>query len=81
MSDVAPVTTLAVGNAPAVASAPIISARGLSKRYQLGKNNFVDALRGATLDIRQGEMAAIMGPSGSGKSTFKIGRASCWERV
>jgi putative ABC transport system ATP-binding protein len=48
----------------------IISARGLAKRYQLGKHNFVDALRGATLDIQRGEMAAIMGPSGSGKSTL-----------
>jgi putative ABC transport system ATP-binding protein len=51
-------------------SEPIISARELTKRYQLGKDNFVDALRGATLDIQRGEMAAIMGPSGSGKSTF-----------
>ncbi len=48
----------------------IIRGIGLQKRYQLGKNNFVDALRGATLDITKGEMAAIMGPSGSGKSTF-----------
>ncbi len=48
----------------------IIQARDLTKRYKLGKTNFVDALRGATLDIRRGEMAAIMGPSGSGKSTF-----------
>ncbi|MDZ4168677.1 MAG: ABC transporter ATP-binding protein [Coriobacteriia bacterium] len=48
----------------------IIQARELTKRYELGRDNFVDALRGATLDIRRGEMAAIMGPSGSGKSTF-----------
>jgi len=48
----------------------IVRARELTKRYQLGRDNFVDALRGATLDLRRGEMAAIMGPSGSGKSTF-----------
>jgi ABC-type lipoprotein export system ATPase subunit len=48
----------------------IISAQGLSKRYTLGKDNFVDALRGADLDIGAGEMVAIMGPSGCGKSTL-----------
>jgi putative ABC transport system ATP-binding protein len=54
----------------AVRTQTIIHAVGLSKRYKLGKTNFVDALRDATLDIMRGEMAAIMGPSGSGKSTF-----------
>ena len=48
----------------------IIHTVDLKKRYKLGKDNFVDALRGASLDIMRGEMAAIMGPSGSGKSTF-----------
>ncbi len=48
----------------------IIHTVDLKKRYKLGKDNFVDALRCASLDIMRGEMAAIMGPSGSGKSTF-----------
>ncbi len=48
----------------------IISARSLTKRYQLGKENYVDALRGATVDVKAGEMVAIMGPSGCGKSTM-----------
>lgn len=48
---------------------PMIVARDVAKRYKLGKENFVDALRGASLSIDEGEMVAIMGPSGSGKST------------
>ena len=57
-------------HAPGDDDAHIIHVRGLKKRYRLGKTNFVDALRGASLDIRRGEMCAIMGPSGSGKSTM-----------
>ena len=48
----------------------VIEAVGLKKRYQLGRDNFVDALRGASVRIAAGEMVSIMGPSGSGKSTM-----------
>jgi len=48
---------------------PLIVAAGVSKRYRLGKDNDVHALRGASLHIDAGEMVAIVGPSGSGKST------------
>jgi putative ABC transport system ATP-binding protein len=50
---------------------PIV-VRGLDihKRYVLGRDNFVDALQGATVEVPEGEMVAVMGPSGSGKSTL-----------
>ena len=39
------------------------------RRYGAG-DTAVDALRGVSVDIAQGQLTAIMGPSGSGKSTL-----------
>ena len=58
--------------APAVVAAavnveiPALSVRGLRKTY----DNRVQALKGVSLDVAQGDFFALLGPNGAGKSTL-----------
>jgi putative ABC transport system ATP-binding protein len=47
----------------------IISVHDVTKVYLLGKTE-VQALRGVSLDVEEGEFLSIAGPSGSGKTTL-----------
>ena len=64
-------------------SAIVFDVKGLTKVYHSGDVD-IHALRGVNMQLRDGEIAVLLGPSGSGKSTLLnilaawIRRATAW---
>lgn len=51
-------------------SDPVLSLRGIEKTYLKGTPGEVRVLSGLDLDVRRGEVVALVAPSGAGKSTL-----------
>jgi lipoprotein-releasing system ATP-binding protein len=48
----------------------LIRAEALHKEYPMGKDQRLHVLKGLDIEVREAEIAVIIGPSGSGKSTL-----------
>nr|WP_241759320.1 ABC transporter ATP-binding protein [Pyxidicoccus parkwaysis] len=69
MAEMVRSTASEAGAASTAGAQVLLDLRDIKRRYVLGEAT-VEALRGVSLRIHQGEFVAIWGPSGSGKSSL-----------
>jgi len=58
----------------------LLSARGLTKTYVMGKRS-LEVLRGVDVDIARGDFLALRGASGAGKARCSISLAASTRRI
>ena len=59
-----------LSSADAAPASPVITVRGLHKVFPVGfRRRKVYAVRGISLDVRQGDIFGFLGPNGAGKTT------------
>jgi lipoprotein-releasing system ATP-binding protein len=48
----------------------LIKATNIHRKFSIGRNDYLNVLKGISIEISQAEVIAIVGPSGAGKSTL-----------
>lgn len=51
-------------------SDPVLRLKDVSMSYNTGQPNQIDVFKGVNLDLKRGELVALVAPSGAGKSTL-----------
>ena len=70
MSEVTELPAIRPAEQAVIGERPLISVKGVDKRYAVRQGEAVQALSAIDFELRDGEVLSVVGPSGCGKSTL-----------